>query len=100
MAPSVAGAQALAALDKALAERPHKDGHAFRRATEHLCVFRQEVIEALESDRAAPGGRERLERVNSIISVALAGNFPLGDVPWQEIEKARGWLASILSEST
>jgi len=41
--------------------------------------------------------RVRLGKVNALISVVLAGHFPLGSVPWPELERARGVLAEITS---
>jgi hypothetical protein len=34
--------------------------------------------------------------LNGVISVVLAGNFPLGDVPWGELDKARDWLRDLV----
>jgi hypothetical protein len=33
--------------------------------------------------------------LNGIISMVLAGHFPLGEVPWEELELARSWLAAL-----
>jgi hypothetical protein len=84
---------ALAALDRALAARPHGDGDAFSEATRHLCVVRDRLAQARVT---TPETRWRLERINAVISVVLAGHFPLGAVPWGELEKARDWLAEIV----
>ena len=46
-----------------------------------------------------PDSRRRLEHVNAIISVVLGTHFPLGSVPWDELEKARNWLAKLADEA-
>lgn len=38
-----------------------------------------------------------LGRVNALINLALAGHFPLGGVPWLELEQACRVLAGITS---
>ena len=83
--------EALAAVDQALAERPHKEGHTFSAAARHLCAIRDALLDQAPSD----GRRRQLDHVNAVISVVLAGHFPLGAVPWRELELARGWLAEL-----
>ncbi|MEA1833102.1 hypothetical protein U8607_13530 [Methylobacterium durans] len=87
------GRKALAALDRVLAHRPKKDDHAFSQATLCLTAFRDELI---EGHRRQACTRERLTHLNGVLSVVLAGHFPLGDVPWSELDKARGWLSDLL----
>jgi len=86
---------ALAELDRALAARPHADGEAFSAATRHLCRARDGMIRRHREVGATAESRRRLEHVNAVISVLLAGHFPLGKIPWTELEKARGWLAEL-----
>jgi hypothetical protein len=90
------GAAALAALDRALAQRPKRDGHAFAEMTEHLCTMRDLLIGHGRLGGAAP---PLLERLNSVISTALAGHFPLGNTPWSEVEHARGVLCRLIEEA-
>ena len=89
------GQAALQALEDALAAKPKKDGHAFSATTEHLCKMRDVLIgeyrEKARDDNA-------LERLNAIISTSLAGHFPLGNIPWPEIEHARSTLEKLLAE--
>jgi glutathione S-transferase len=92
------GAAALAELDKALAARPHADGDAFSAASRHLCVLRARLTRHQRGQGATPESRRRIEHLNAVISVVLAGHFPLGAVPWDELEKARSWLADLLAE--
>ena len=85
--------EALASLDKAIAHKPRKDDADFAAALEHLCKLRDLL---LAEGRQGAGSRERLGQVNALISVVLAGHFPLGTVPWPEVERARGVLAGMV----
>jgi hypothetical protein len=90
--------QALVEFDKATADKPRTDGQAFSAACEHLCRVRDELARQQRQAGATPASRKRLEHVNAIISVILAGHFPLGGVPWDELTKARAWLAGLVTE--
>ncbi len=79
------GKVALAALDTILAQEPEPDQDLFSKSIHCLSVFRNALI--------ASGQRAHLEHVNAVISVVMAGHFPLGKLPWAELHKARGWLA-------
>ena len=37
--------------------------------------------------------------VAAVISVVLGVHFPLGDIPWDELEKGRAWLADLVAET-
>ncbi len=87
------GREALAALDAALAQRPRKDHASLSRATTCLCAFRDDLIAEGRGGRPSPD----VTRLNAIISVVLAGHFPLGSVPWDELVLARGWLADLVA---
>lgn len=91
------GQAALAAFDKALAAEPDRDDYAFSDATKHLCAMRDALIaERRAGRRAGQGTPGQLERLNAVISSALAGHFPLGKTPWQELQQARGVLAGLV----
>ena len=45
--------------------------------------------------RNAEPDRQRLALINSVLSVVIGGHFPLGGIPWPQIEKAREVLASL-----
>ncbi len=83
------GAVALAALDTILAQEPEPDQDLFSKSLHCLSVFRDGLIES--------GQRQNLEHVNAVISVVMAGHFPLGKLPWEELHKARGWLAEAIT---
>ncbi len=86
---------ALASLDKAIAHKPRKDDADFAAAAEHLCKLRDLLL--AETRQGKTAARMRLERVNALISVVLAGHFPVGSVPWPELERAREVLAEMTS---
>jgi len=92
--------EALAALDRALAHKPDKDDDDFTASLKHLSAFR----DALTAKFRAAGNdetrdvRAHLARVNAIISIVMAGHFPLGAIPWPEIEQARQHLAEVVQQ--
>ena len=90
------GRRALVELDKVLREKPQQDGHAFGAATRALVQLRDTMIERHRKQPPDAADRRRLEHVNAVISTVLAGHFPLGSIPWHEIELARSWLAEIV----
>jgi len=92
------GHAALASIDRALEHRPEKDGHDFADAAQHLARLRDAMAARYRDAPPPPAARERLARVNAILSVVLGGHFPLGSIPWHEIELARGWLADMMAE--
>jgi len=92
-----AGHEALAHIDRTLAARPDRSGSQIAAAVRCLATFRDHYVERHRRD----GGRRyraTLERVNAVISVATAAEFPLGEIPWAELEKARGWLDEIVRD--
>lgn len=97
MTGEAAGREGLRKIDEALSKRPQKDGHALTEATGLLCIYREALIEASRS--GDPQDRERLSHINAILSVVVGVHFPLGDAPWQELEKARGWLCDLLDKA-
>ncbi len=98
MASDGPGPVALRALDVVLAKKPHKDDHCLSLATQCLCAFRNHMIARHRGAGATHQTREQLARLNAVLSIVLGGHFPLGDVPWQELERARGWLDQLVTE--
>ena len=96
MASSAPGHNALAAIDQVLAERPAKNDHALSQATMCLAEFRDRLIAVWREPGIGAGERKQLAHVNAVITVVLGIHFPLGEIPWMELEKARGWLAEIV----
>ena len=92
---SEAGRTALQVIDKLLAERPEKIGHDFSEATRCLAAFRDELIHNRRSNPSSQD-RERLAKVNTVLAVVVGAHFPLGDIPWSQLEQARALLAVTL----
>jgi hypothetical protein len=80
-------AAALRAIDKLLAERPEKVGSDFSSAYSLLVALRDSQVAQWRHSNAEPD-RQRLARINSVLSVVNSGHF-------QQIEKAREVLASL-----
>ncbi len=97
MASSKPGHQALADIDQVLAEQPNKNDHALSHATRCLAEFRDRLIREWRETGLDPQQRKQLEHVNAVITVVLGVHFPLGEIPWQELEKARAWLAEVVA---
>ncbi|WP_428374343.1 hypothetical protein [Lichenicoccus sp.] len=85
--------RALASLDQAIAAAPERDGAAFSDALVQVSALRDEVAARDIAQR-----RQRLDGLNAILSMIMAGQFPLGTPPWDAIRQARGWLADIQAE--
>lgn len=88
------GRAALDNIDAALRQRPDPEGKALSRAVEYLSAWRDQMIGARD-----PALAQRLAHVNAAISVVMATNFPLGETPWSELEKARDWVALAVSRN-
>ena len=86
-------------IDRVLAAKPKKDGHALSLATMGLTALRDSLIAHRRQGELGPAQRLQLEHVNAIITVVLGVHFPLGDVPWHELETARGWLTEAIAMS-
>jgi hypothetical protein len=86
---------ALTALDAALRQKPKKDGCDFSEATEHLVALRRRLTERL---RGGEDVTTPLGRVNGILSTVVGAHFPLGEVHWPSVERARDALAELLTE--
>src|SRR5690348_14007146 len=93
-----AAAEALRMIDKLLAERPEKVGHDFSAATRCLTEFREQLIARIRQHGGTETDRDRLARVNSVLSAIVGGHFPIGSVPWTTIEKARESYLRLLDE--
>jgi hypothetical protein len=91
------GWEAIAAIDRLLADQPEKVAHDFSAATRCLASWRDALVRR-RRDLPAGGDHHALERVNAAISVILGGEFPLGKVPWREIDRVRQLLRELLHE--
>ena len=85
---------ALRLLDTLLRERPDRDAADFSEATRWIAAYRDELISQWRRT-GAETDRQRLAKINAVLSVVVGGHYPLGEVPWGHIEKAREQLASV-----
>lgn len=92
-----AAQKALAAIDEALSHRPRQTGHDFSAATRCLTALREQVIAELRRNPTAER-RDQLQRLNAVISVVYGGQFPIGAVPWDQVQQARDALVRLLGE--
>ncbi len=100
------GRRALECLDRVLVEKPTADttraerrdlGHDFSETTRFMCGYRDILIRAQRAAGVTPASQARLQEVNSVLSTVLGGHFPLGDVPWAQVERARDAFAALLA---
>jgi hypothetical protein len=99
MSPDASGGgRALALIDQALEKRPDKDDAAVAACARDLCVYRDALIERQRAAPADAAARLRLSHINAVLAVVLAVQFPINAVPWDELEKARAWLAEVWAE--
>jgi hypothetical protein len=92
MPPDVTGRRALEHLDKVLGDRPEKNGHELSAALRCLAEFRDAFIAARRRE-PLKAYDALIESINGVISSVLAAQFPLGDIQWDELVKARDWLS-------
>lgn len=90
--------EALEALNEAIGDAPRRNGHAFSRAATCLSAYREELI--AQHGLQGEANRQRLSRVNAVLSLVLAGHFPLGDAPWDDIKKGRDWLSELVGPAS
>ena len=92
------GHQALSHIDQVLGEKPRKNDHALSQATMQLAEFRDRLIAQRRQHGLSEHQQKQLGHVNAVITVVLGIHFPLGEIPWHELEKARGWLDEVVRE--
>jgi hypothetical protein len=93
-----AGREALGKIDAIIAARPKKDDEVLSDTTQALCTYRDGLIAEgpIGPGPADAPRRERLETLNAVLTVVLGTHFPTADTPWDELVKARTWLADLL----
>ncbi len=94
-----AAVQALAGIDHVLAQQPQKDDETLTEVVKQLCIFRDELIAVSSRPDRTHEDAQRLTHANAILTSVLAIQFPLGEVPWHELAKARDWLAQLTPET-
>jgi hypothetical protein len=99
MSPDASGGgRALALIDQVLQKRPEKDDVALAACARELCVYRDAMIVRLRANPGEADARLRLSHVNAVLAVVLAVHFPIDAVPWEELSKARDWLADLWAQ--
>ena len=81
------GHAALGTLDAILAAEPEPDKALFSQCVRQLSAFRDSLIAS--GERGGAWTRECSDQPGD------GWHFPLGPVPWEELRKARGWLAEV-----
>jgi hypothetical protein len=110
------GGRALALIDQVLAKRPEKDDAALAACARELSVYRDALIlrqraapssadasqrsSADASQRSSADASQNLSHVNAVLAVVLAVHFPIDAAPWEELAKARVWLAELWAQET
>ena len=87
---------ALRSLELLLEERPSVVHDAIEQATRHTVAVRDALIAARRDGEN--GHDDALRRVNALLSLIVAAEFPLVGVRWKRIESARDALAKLASE--
>jgi hypothetical protein len=85
---------AVAALDRALDDRPDKIYHDLAEVVRCVVQLRTELT--IRRRKGEPG--DRLERCNAILSMVIGGEYPLAGIRRDRLQKAREELASLLGE--
>jgi hypothetical protein len=85
---------AVAALDRALDDRPDKIYHDLAEVIRCLVQLRAELT--TRPREGEPG--HRLERCNAILSMVIGGEYPLAGLRRDRLHKARDELASLLCD--
>ena len=85
---------AVAALNRALDDRPDKIYHDLAEVVRCLVQLRTQLT--ARRREGEPG--HRLERCNAILSMVIGGEYPLAGLRRDRLHKARDELASLLDE--
>ena len=89
--------EGLEALDHVLEHRPDHVHDEIARATRCIVHVRDELIAARRAGDARYG--DLLGHVNSLLSVLIAGEFPLAGVRWERMKRARDEYEHVLERT-
>jgi hypothetical protein len=84
---------AIAAIDRALEDRPDKVYHDLADVVRALVQLRDHLIAKQEGANI-----ERLERCNAVLSLVIGAEYPLEGVRRDRIQQARDQLTSLLQD--
>ena len=85
----------LAALDRARGPPPPPGRPRRPPATRPMCAYRDDLRHALRDAPDDLAVRRQLKAANLAVTLMLAGHFPLGDMPWDQIETLRDHLEAM-----
>ena len=83
---------AVAALDRALDDRPDKVYHDLAEVVRCLVKLRTELTAARRKGESA----DHLERCNAVLSMVIGGEYPLAGLRRDRMQRARDELATLL----
>ncbi|MBE7211801.1 MAG: hypothetical protein INR65_12345 [Gluconacetobacter diazotrophicus] len=87
--------RALGRIDAVIAAKPEKDDAELAAAVENICAWRRGMIARRDAKRWDDAAERDLGTLNGVLSLVLAIQFPLGEVRWNELDKARAVLAEL-----
>jgi hypothetical protein len=73
--------------------------HELSEVTRGIVRMRDQLIARLRSEGPGNGVRERLDRINAVLSLTAAAELPLQGIHWDRIKKARDALAEFAGAS-
>ncbi|HET6466774.1 MAG TPA: hypothetical protein VFG43_00195 [Geminicoccaceae bacterium] len=90
---------AVAALDRVIDERPAEEHEYLVEAVRCLNRLRDRMIERRRAGDTSRHLRDRLDRINAILSVVVGGQYPLVGVRWERVQHARDTLRQLLEDT-
>jgi hypothetical protein len=90
---------ALAKLDRLLdAKDTESEFQDMSEVTRTVVKMRDELISRVRAEPGAAPPRERLDRVNALLSVVASAEMPLLGIHWDRIKKSRDLLAELAAQ--
>jgi hypothetical protein len=86
--------EAIGALERLLAEHPKNPEGELVEATAALVRLRDRLIAMNRETPLAGHARERLQNTNAVISILMAGHYPIEGMRWDCIKQARDALSA------
>jgi len=96
---ALTGQEVLQQIDKLLADKPDRIGHDFSAATIALCTYRRAIFDRIGNGTPSQQETDRLNQLNSVISVVYATHYPIGGPKWEPLEKAREAFAALITDT-
>jgi hypothetical protein len=86
--------EAIAALDQLLAQHPGNPEAELIDATASLVRLRDRLIAMSREAPLPDGARDQLRHTNAVMSVLMAGHYPIEGIRWDCIKQARDALSA------